>query len=515
MDLNSFNLHEDVIKGIKDTGFTEFMPVQEKTFAESLSGRDVMVQSQTGSGKTAAFLITVFNVMMRSEDRTSKKALVVVPTRELAVQIEKEAELLGRHLGIKTGSFYGGVGYGKQEALLKDNVQLIIGTPGRLIDFANSGKLDFKSIDMLVIDEADRLFDMGFFPDIKRMLKKMKDKNSRQTMLFSATLNFRVRNLAWDYMNDPAEILLAPDNITVDNISQELYHVGTSEKINLLLGLMKKLNPSNAIVFANTKQMVFELSKRLAINGYKVQYIIGDLPQSKRLDVISKVKSGEVPFLVATDVAARGLHVDDLELVINYDIPEDCENYVHRIGRTARAGKTGRAISLSCEKYVYGLEAIERYTGIKIPVVWAEESDYADDASAGMRFRLNTEQDKREKGGKDRRSVRKRDAEKLTAHRSRTEKPRVRTSGEGQHQSENKSYPKAVKVGKDRPDYKKVRRPNTPQKKGGSLEDRLQYYSSKYGEDFKPVKRDGRPAKAGKGILNKIASIFKRGSKKR
>jgi ATP-dependent RNA helicase RhlB len=386
MKFTEFNLHENVLKGIENAGFKEAMPVQEKTIIEVLAGKDVGVQSQTGSGKTAAFLIPLLQYYSETEKENRKKTLIIAPTRELVVQIESEVELLGTAVDIKAGSFFGGIGYGKQEALVKRGVDIIIGTPGRLIDFGKSGKINFKDFGHVVIDEADRLFDMGFYPDIKKMMQMMVPPKDRRTMLFSATLSTKVMNLAWEYMNNPVTVEIEAERITVNEINQSLFHVSTSEKMSLLLGVLKKENPSSAIIFTNTKYAAVELTERLKVNGYDVHYIMGDLPQRKRLAVINKVKSGEVNFLVATDVAARGLHVNDLDMVVNYDIPEDFENYVHRIGRTARAGKSGRAVTFACEKFVYGLEAIEKFINMKIPVEWPDKEMFLEDKSAGMNF---------------------------------------------------------------------------------------------------------------------------------
>ena len=360
MKFTELPLSEEILKGIADAGFVECTPVQADTYANAFEGKDICVQSQTGTGKTAAYLITIFKLFT---DRTLKtnRALIMVPTRELAVQIEKEVQLLGKYLNLRSATFFGGVGYGPQEDALARGVDILIATPGRLIDLFKSGKVKLDDVSMLVIDEADRMFDMGFIPDIRYLIKKMPPSGERRTMLFSATLSQKVKSLAWEYMKDPYEIEIMPQNITVDKITQVLYHVGSDEKFKLLLGLLNKYKPKNAIIFTNMKHTAEVVSKRLAMNGYPNEYIMGDLPQKKRLKVIEGVKSGEIRFLVATDVAARGLHVDDLDLVINYDIPEDCENYVHRIGRTARAGKSGFAITLACERYVQGLEAIEEY----------------------------------------------------------------------------------------------------------------------------------------------------------
>lgn len=381
MHFTELQLDERIMLGITDAGFTECTPVQAATFQHSLQDRDICAQSQTGTGKTAAFLITIFQNLLKHR---GWKALIIVPTRELAVQVEKEVFLLGSHLDYQAACIYGGVGYKLQEQQLK-HANIIIGTPGRLLDFHQSHKLSFKDIGILVIDEADRLFDMGFLPDLRKMLRAMPPFHKRQTMLFSATLSFLVKELAWQYMNEPVEIEIAPEQLTVDTVVQELYHVGNDEKFRLFLGLLRKENPRNCLVFTNMKQTAEIITQRLKMNGLKSEFITGDLPQKRRLEVIEGLKSGSIPLLVATNVAARGLHVDDLDLVINYDLPEDCEDYVHRIGRTARVGRDGKAISLVCEDYVYALDSIEKYLGMKIPVIWPDESMFMEDKSKRAR----------------------------------------------------------------------------------------------------------------------------------
>ena len=375
------------MSGIDEAGFTECTPVQEMTFQKSLAGQDVMVQSQTGTGKTAAFLITIFNLFLSDEKYRYKKALILTPTRELAVQVEQDAQMLGKHTGLKFGCFYGGVGYATQDRLLKEDLNLYIGTPGRLIDYQKSGRIDFGKFEVLVIDEADRMFDMGFIPDIRYMLKRMVPPEQRVTMLYSATLSTGVKNLAWEYMNNPAEIEINPEHLTVDLITQELYHIGREEKFNLMLGILRKEKPKSVLIFTNMKRTAERVSRRLKENGVPNDYISGDLPQNQRLMIIDAIKAGETEILVATDVAARGLHIEDLDMVINYDLPEDNQNYVHRIGRTARAGKTGRAISLASEEDVFNLGPIEKLIGMKIPVVWAEEGLIVEAAGASITSR--------------------------------------------------------------------------------------------------------------------------------
>ncbi len=388
MTFDEFGFDERIQKGIEEAGFQVPMPVQAQCFDLLIKNhRDVYAQSQTGTGKTAAFLLGIFQLVTAEEKYLNEKALIIVPTRELAVQIEQEGKTLGKYLNLRIGAVFGGVGYNSQEKMLEDGLDIVVGTPGRLIDFSKQKKINLKDFAFLVIDEADRLFDMGFLPDLRRILKGMRPYNERHTMLFSATLNARVGNLAWEYMNDPGEVIIEPEKVTVDSLSQELYHVGKDEKMKLLLGVLRRDDPENAVIFTNTRHSAWEVAKRLEVNGYAVEFLMGDLPQSKRLKIVDAVKKGKHKFLVATDVAARGLHIDELEMVINYDVPLEAESYVHRIGRTARAGREGKTVTLACEEYVYGLNPIEKLLGEKIPVSWADENLVAvEDKSEGMRF---------------------------------------------------------------------------------------------------------------------------------
>ncbi len=507
MKFTEINFSEKVLEGIQKAGFTECMPVQSEVFLHALEAQqDVTVQSRTGTGKTAAFLLTIFELFSRNPD-AQHKALIIAPTRELAVQIEQEAKLLGSHLPYKIGSFYGGVGYKTQDQLLKEGVDIIIGTPGRLLDYAQSKKLKLDSVDILVIDEADRLFDMGFLPDLKKMLRQMVKPQERQTMLFSATLGTRVAHLAWDFMNEAKEIVIDNDRVTVDEITQELYHTSNNEKFPLLLGLLQREKPSNAIIFSNTKDMAVKLAKRLSLNGYQAEYIMGDLPQRKRQSIINRIKEAKLEILVATDVAARGLHINDLDLVMNFDLPEDPENYVHRIGRTARAGKSGKAISLACEKFVYGLEAIQEFIDMKIPVEWADESLLSvEDKSKGMRI-SGTQTDRQT-------------ARSSRSSRSSGPSRRSGSSSKGSGRGPSRSASRDSSRGGSRPSPQKAHtpkanrpaqpakasqpakaaqstRPAQPSKaahpakaapaqpaKSDDLESRLEYYRKKYGENF-------------------------------
>ncbi|MCL2266313.1 MAG: DEAD/DEAH box helicase [Treponema sp.] len=395
MKFTEFNLHPDLQKGIDDAGYTGCMPVQEQVLSHAFASQDyhasqdLYVQSQTGTGKTAAFLIVIYQRMLTEEALYKRKALIMAPTRELAVQIEEEAKMLGKYLPFKTGCFYGGVGYAQQEKMLKDNTQIMVGTPGRVLDLNKTGRMNLMEISFLVLDEADRMFDMGFYPDLRKLIKVVPSVDRRQTMLFSATLNAWVKNLAWEYTKTPFEIDIKPEIVTVEEITQILYHVPSNEKMPLLLGILKNENPQSAIIFCNTKKHTEITAKRLEKNGFSCEFIIGDLPQVKRLKIINDVKAGKTKLLVATDVAARGLDIDSLSMVINYDVPSEAENYVHRIGRTARAGKTGKAVTLASEQDVYELPAIERYIGKKIPSDIALREYYDEDRSAG--FYIQTE----------------------------------------------------------------------------------------------------------------------------
>jgi ATP-dependent RNA helicase RhlB len=394
MEFSEFNLNPDLQRGITEMGYVTCMPVQEQVLSSAFGGQDLYVQSQTGTGKTAAYLIVIFQRLLSEPLINGKKAIIMVPTRELAVQVEEEAKQLGKYLPFVAGSFYGGVGYGQQQQLLRDNAQILVGTPGRVLDLNSSGYMNLMDIAFLVLDEADRMFDMGFYPDLRKLIKVVPPPDKRQTMLFSATLNAWVKNLAWEYTKSPREIEIKPETVTVDEVEQILYHVHSNDKMKFLLGILERENPESAIIFCNTKRYTEIVAKRLDLNGIDCEFIMGDLPQSRRLKIIDDLKAGKTRFLVATDVAARGLDIDDLAMVINYDLPVEAENYVHRIGRTARAGKTGKAVSLASEQDVYELPSIERYIGKKIPTAFADESLLGSDKSAGMRVRSDSYDDR-------------------------------------------------------------------------------------------------------------------------
>jgi ATP-dependent RNA helicase RhlB len=373
-----FPLPPQVLDNIRRVGFTQCTDIQEGTLPITLAGHDVAGQAQTGTGKTAAFLIAIFSRLLtlppaRRGAVPSPRALIIAPTRELVVQILKDAHQLGTGLPFRMLAVYGGIDYEKQRDELAAGVDLLVGTPGRLIDYLKQKIYDFKGLQILVIDEADRMFDMGFIQDLRFMLRRMPPYQARQSMLFSATLSLRVMELAYEHMNNPAKIEVAPEQITVAAVRESLYHVEKSKKLSLLLGLLKSQPWERILIFVNTKREGEELADRLIQHQHHARAITGDLPQKQRLKVIEQFRAKTLPILVATDVASRGLHIEAVSHVINYDLPQDSTDYVHRIGRTARAGATGIAISLVCEHFAFSLEEIEQLIGHKIPVVWAED----------------------------------------------------------------------------------------------------------------------------------------------
>ena len=380
---DEFALPVELQSALEEAGFIYCTPIQERTLPISLDGRDVAGQAQTGTGKTAAFLVTVVTRLLSLTDRDPllSSALIVAPTRELSHQTYQEACTLCRHTDLKIAEVVGGVDYKQQAEILRRGVDIIICTPGRIIDYFRQGIFKPAGIKILVIDEADRLFDLGFTKDMRYLLRKLPLYTKRQSMLFSATLSYRVLELTYEYMNLPEFISVTPESITVEGVEQQLFHVGSDKKLELLLGLLKREDWNRVLIFVNTKVGVDWLTMKLKSNDWPAEKITGDLPQRKRFRLMEQFKDGKIKILVATDVASRGIHVEDISHVINYDLPQDSENYVHRIGRTARAGKTGKAFSLACEEYVYHLEPLEEMLGYKIPVVWPTNDWFVADTS--------------------------------------------------------------------------------------------------------------------------------------
>lgn len=362
--------------GLQHAGFTHCTPIQAKVLPLTLEGKDVAGQAQTGTGKTAAFLISLFTRLLENRHPrrpAAPRALCIAPTRELAVQIAKDAELLGHGNGLEVQVVYGGVDYKKQRENLRQDVDVLVGTPGRLIDYLKQKVYDLRAIEVLVIDEADRMFDMGFIRDLRFLLRRCTPADKRQSLLFSATLSHDVLELAYMFMNDAVSIEVKPEQVTAEGVHHSLYHVGVHEKIAVLFGLLQREGAERTLVFVNMRRTADQLCRTLALNGYPAEQITGDIDQRKRLKILEQFRDGTLPILVATDVASRGLHIEGVTHVINYDLPLDPEDYVHRVGRTARAGASGTAISLACERYVESLEGIEKLIGFKI------EHDFPED----------------------------------------------------------------------------------------------------------------------------------------
>lgn len=505
MKFTEFSLHESLLQGIEGAGYVDCTPVQEQVLKSSLEGRDLYVQSQTGTGKTAAYLTSVIQELLTRGESAGKKALVMVPTRELAVQVQEEAQKLAKFTSLKCASFYGGVGYDKQVASLKKGVDIMIGTPGRVIDLNHGNQMDLSSVAFLVIDEADRMFDMGFYPDLRTLIKVLPSSEQRQTMLFSATLNSYVKNLAWEYTRNPAEITIAAENITVDEIAQELFHVSSDDKMKLLLGIISHEKPESLIVFCNTKKSCEIVAKRLKMNGFESEFIIGDLPQKKRLTIMDKFKAGAIKCLVATDVAARGIDVNDLAMVINYDLPNEAENYVHRIGRTARAGKSGKAFTFCSEQDVYSLPPIERYIEKSIPSCVADESMFAEDKSAGVYIKL----DSYHEDYNDKSEFGRRRAAEYNRKNSNSDRRRSSKKGRGRYSSRNEEAKK---------EYKRDRRVYIDEDKLASMstEERMKIYKEKYASFASGSSSNKQKISTKKqGVAKKNSSVQKNASGKK
>ncbi|OOF89003.1 ATP-dependent RNA helicase RhlB [Rodentibacter ratti] len=367
-----FSLHPIVLKALQTKGFEYCTPIQALSLPISLQGKDIAGQAQTGTGKTIAFLTTTFHHLLTyKKDKTEfnqPRALILAPTRELAVQISNDAEFLTKASGLKTALAYGGDGYDKQLQAIERGVDILIGTTGRIIDYVKQGTIRLDQIQVVVLDEADRMFDLGFIRDIRYLLRKCPSPQKRLTMLFSATLSYKVRELAFEDMNDPEYIEIEPEQKTGHRIKEELFYPSNQDKMALLLTLIEEEWPERCIVFANTKHRCEEIWRYLVADGHRAGLLTGDVAQKKRLTLLKQFTDGALDILVATDVAARGLHIADVTHVFNYDLPDDREDYVHRIGRTGRAGESGISISFACEEYAMNLPAIEEYIGHSIPV---------------------------------------------------------------------------------------------------------------------------------------------------
>ncbi len=374
---SDYDLPDEVRWGLADAGFAFATPIQARALPIALAGGDVAGQAQTGTGKTAAYLITIFTRLLRNPRKgpaRGPRALIVAPTRELVVQIRQDAEQLGRSTGLSTLAVFGGIDYRGQREAVQTVPDLLVGTPGRLLDYEQQRATMFGDVEILVIDEADRMFDMGFIRDLRRILRRCPPYQRRQTLLFSATLSPRVMELAYEHTNNAQRVEVEPERILAHGITELLYHVSSREKFRLLLGLLEREGGLRILIFVNRRDAALEVVRGLDANGYPARALAGNVPQDRRMKILKDFKEGRLAVLVATDVASRGLHIEGVSHVINYDLPQDAEDYVHRIGRTGRAGALGTAVSFACDDYVFSLDAIEKLVGRKIPVEWPTEA---------------------------------------------------------------------------------------------------------------------------------------------
>lgn len=412
MKFSELNLDPRLNAAIEKLGYADTTPIQEQTMPHILAGKDVAGLAQTGTGKTAAFVIPLIERILRAEtDPENERAfkdwkafnsiLILVPTRELAEQIHENIVKLGEGTGVKSYPLYGGTGYDKQKEALKNGLQFIVSTPGRLIDLYKEHFVDFKNVKAIVFDEADRMFDMGFKDDMKYILSRI--ERTRQLLVFSATLNFDVLNTIYQFGSEPVEINISRDQAKAENVKDAIYHIGNEEKPQHLLSVIKKENPRQTIIFTNFKNAVDRIAHFLTHNNVPAMGISSLMSQAQRNQVIAKFKAdNNQNVLVATDVAARGLDIVDVDLVINYEMPQDAESYVHRIGRTGRAGKEGKAFSFISEKDVESLTRVEEYTKKKIDVQYLEDGDLVkefDPMSAGQAsFKKSFDRDRKPGG---------------------------------------------------------------------------------------------------------------------
>jgi ATP-dependent RNA helicase RhlB len=369
---DSMGLHPSLLKSLNQLGYELATPIQAEAIPLLMSGKDVAGQAQTGTGKTNAFLLATLNELLtlpEVEDRrpNEPRAFIIAPTRELVIQIYEDAKVLAQFTDLKIRVAFGGADYAKQRDSISAGVDVLVGTVGRLKDYLDQSVYSFYALDCVVLDEADRMFDLGFIDDIRYFFRSMPNPKERLNMLFSATLSNRVKELAYEHMNTPTHIHVEPDEVTAGKIDEYLFYPSNKEKLPLLVGLMQQQEPTKSIVFTNTKRKAEQVWLCLKANGYKSGLLTGDVQQNKRMRLLDELKSGVIDCLIATDVAARGLHIDAVSHVFNFDLPDDAEDYVHRIGRTARAGASGVAISFACEDAAFNLPAIEKYIDHAIP----------------------------------------------------------------------------------------------------------------------------------------------------
>jgi len=369
---HDLGLDDRLMHAIADVGFEYCSPIQAGTLPQTLQGHDTIGKAQTGTGKTAAFLITIINDLLNNPIEGQRyagepRALIIAPTRELVVQIGDDARALVKHCGLNVATLIGGMDYQKQLNQLKGSlVDIVVASPGRLLDFQSRRDLFLDQVEIMVIDEADRMLDMGFIPQVRRIVRSTPSKDSRQTLLFSATFTPEVLSLTEQWTFEPFKLEIEPESVATDTVDQKVYIVSTQEKYKLLRNILKQPEVTSAIVFANRRDQTRKLQERLQKNGIRCGILSGEIPQQKRSSTLQSFKEGKIQVLVATDVAGRGIHVDGISHVINYTLPEDPEDYVHRIGRTGRAGATGTSISFACEDDAFLLDPLEKLLGSKL-----------------------------------------------------------------------------------------------------------------------------------------------------
>jgi ATP-dependent RNA helicase RhlB len=376
---HDFNLSDPLLHAISDLGFEYCTPIQAEILPSSLSGKDASGRAQTGTGKTAAFLITVITRMLNKPIQDKRKpgtprVLILAPTRELVLQISEEARHLSKYTDLQTISVFGGMDYEKQrKQLSSDPVDIVVATPGRLLDFQRRRDISLKKIEVLVIDEADRMLDMGFIPDVKNIIYNTPAKEKRQTLLFSATLTGEITRLATQWTHNSVTVEIEPEQIAVETVDQVVYIVTSIDKFALLFNIIHRQNLKRALIFCNRRDEVRGLAKMLTLHGINCSTLSGDIPQKKRIRRLEAFKKGNIRVLVATDVAGRGIHIEGMDHVINFMLPHDPEDYVHRIGRTGRAGAAGTSVSFADEKDAFYIPAIEAFIEQKLSCIEPKE----------------------------------------------------------------------------------------------------------------------------------------------
>jgi len=404
---HDLDLPDTLMHGIADLGFEYCSPIQAQSLPHALNGHDVVGKAQTGTGKTAAFLLAIIDELIRNPIEGERyageaRSLIIAPTRELVMQIAEDAKSLTKHTGLEVHALVGGMDYGKQQTRLKNNlVDILVATPGRLLDFCGNGDVYLDHIETMVIDEADRMLDMGFIPQVRRIIRQTPRKENRQTLLFSATFTPEVRSLTEQWTIDPVEIEIQPDSVATDTVTQHVFLASNDEKYTLLYNLLQSAEVESMIVFANRRDECRRLHEKLLRHDLKAGLLSGEIAQNKRVRTLDDFKSGKIKVLVATDVAGRGIHIDGISHVVNFTLPEEPEDYVHRIGRTGRAGKTGTSISFASEDDSFRLMPIQEILGDQLKCEQPPEELLAATPPMGPRPKgLDTGESRDSRGGR-------------------------------------------------------------------------------------------------------------------